>query len=139
MSDTSNSLGDRFAAFSPQILALLRIVSGALFLEHGMVKVFGFPPHAEPGKVPLVGLFGAAGVLELVGGIMIVLGLFTRPVAFLLSGEMAVAYFMVHAPKSLYPAVNMGDAAILFAFVFLYLAAAGAGTWSFDAMRRKSV
>jgi putative oxidoreductase len=123
------------AAWSPRVLAALRIVTGLLFLEHGTQKLLGFPPSANPGPA-LFSLFGFAGLLELVGGILIVLGAFTRPVAFVLSGEMAVAYWMAHAPSSAFPILNGGDAAILYCFVFLYLAAAGPGSWSVDEARR---
>ena len=123
--------------WAPRLLSVLRIMAGLLFLAHGTQKLFGFPPRMGGGAAPeLISLIGLAGVLELVGGALIVLGLFTRPVAFILSGQMAVAYFMAHAPKSPFPALNGGDAAILFCFVFLYLAAAGAGPWSLDAQRR---
>lgn len=124
------------APWAPRALAALRIVAGLLFLAHGVVKLFGFPEGAQPGQVELASLFGLGAVLELVGGALLILGLFTRPVAFLLAGEMAVAYWMFHFPKSPYPAVNGGDAAILFCFIFLYLAAAGAGAWSLDGRRR---
>ena len=123
--------------WAPRLLSVLRIVAGLLFLAHGTQKLLGFPARMGGGGAPeLVSLIGMAGLLELVGGALIVLGLFTRPVAFVLSGQMAVAYFMAHAPKSPFPALNGGDAAILFCFVFLYLAAAGAGPWSLDAQRR---
>ena len=115
--------------WSPQLLAALRVVAGLLFLAHGVVKVFGFPPGAEPGQQALSSLFGIGGVIEVVTGGLLILGLFTRPAAFIASGQMAVAYWMFHAPKSPYPAVNGGDAAILFCFIFLYLAAAGGGVW----------
>jgi len=118
---------------APAMLSLLRIVTGLIFLEHGSQKLLGFPPAAPPMSSPApFTLLWVGGVLELLGGIAILLGLFTRPVAFLLSGEMAVAYWMFHAPKSPFPAVNMGDAAILYCFVFLYLSAAGPGPWSLD-------
>ncbi|PTQ13297.1 DoxX family protein [Sphingomonas oleivorans] len=122
--------------WAPRLLSVLRVVTGLLFLSHGVVKLFGFPAGAQPGQVPLFGLYGLAGMLELVGGLLIVLGLFTRPVAFLLSGEMAIAYFMAHAPQSVFPVLNGGEAAILFCFIFLHLAVAGAGPWSLDASRR---
>lgn len=122
-------------AWAPRALAALRIVAGLLFLAHGVVKLFGFPEGAQPGQVELMSLMGLGAVLELVGGALLVLGLFTRPTAFVLSGEMAVAYWMFHAPKSVYPVLNGGDAAILFCFVFLYLACAGAGAWSLDSKR----
>jgi putative oxidoreductase len=109
----------------------LRIVTGLLFLEHGTQKLLGFPP--PPAGMRIEGMILAAGVLELVGGFLILIGLFTRPVAFILSGQMAVAYWMAHAKNGPFPALNMGDAAILFCFVFLYLSAAGAGPWSLDA------
>ncbi len=112
-------------------------MTGLLFLEHGTQKLPGFPLSSNPGP-PLFSLLGVQGVLELVGGVLIVLGLFTRPVAFILAGDMAVAYFMVHAPRSFFPALNGGDAAILYCFVFLYLAAAGGGAWSADALRGRS-
>ncbi len=123
-------------AYAPQLRAVLRIVTSLLFLSHGVVKLFGFPAGAMPGKVPLAGLFGVAGALELVGGGLVLLGLLTRPVAFLLAGEMAVAYFMAHASKGFYPVLNGGEAAILYCFVYLYISAAGPGAWSLDARRR---
>jgi putative oxidoreductase len=125
--------------WAPRLLAVLRIVSALLFLEHGLVKVFGFPADAEPGPQVLLSLFGIAGLLETVGSILLLIGLFTRPVAFLMSGEMAVAYFLVHAPASFFPAINGGDAAILFCFIFLYLFAAGPGAWSLDEVRNPAV
>lgn len=123
--------------WTPRVLALLRIMVGLLFLEHGTQKLLGFPPSANPGPA-LLSLMGIQGIIELVGGILIVLGLFTRPVAFILCGDMAVAYFMSHFPNSFFPIVNRGDAAILYCFIFLYLAVAGGGTWSVDASRRES-
>ena len=123
--------------WTPRVLALLRIMVGLLFLEHGTQKLLGFPPSANPGPA-LLSLMGIQGIIELVGGILIVLGLFTRPVAFILCGDMAVAYFMSHFPNSFFPITNRGDAAILYCFIFLYLAVAGGGTWSLDASRRES-
>ncbi len=122
--------------WGPRALGLLRIVTALLFMEHGAQKLIGFPPtdHALP---QLFTLFWFAGVLELVGGFFILIGLFTRPVAFILCGEMAFAYWMGHAPKSFYPALNGGDAAILFCFIFLYLVVAGAGSFSVDGARNK--
>jgi len=124
------------ARYQPQALALLRIVTGLLFLEHGLSKFFDipvpFPVH------PLPTLLAVAGAIELVGGFLITIGLFTRLAAFICSGEMAVAYFYGHFPKGFWPAANMGEAAILFCFVFLYLAAAGPGAWSVDHMRMKA-
>jgi putative oxidoreductase len=124
------------AAWAPRLLSVLRIVSALIFLEHGAQKLLGFPPMTpgNPMPAPLT-LFWFAGVLELFGGLLLLIGLFTRCVAFVLAGEMAVAYWMIHAPKGPFPALNMGDAAILYCFVFLYLAAAGAGPWSVDALR----
>jgi putative oxidoreductase len=118
-------------SWTPRMLSVLRIVTGLLFLEHGTGKLLGFPPseHAAP---TLLSLIGVQGVLELVGGFLILIGLFTRPVAFVLAGDMAVAYFMAHAPESFFPTLNGGQLAILFCFVFLYLAVAGGGEWSTD-------
>jgi putative oxidoreductase len=121
-----------FAAWSPHLLGLLRIVAGLLFMAHGVVKMFGFPAGAKPGAQELMTLFGFGGLIELVCGALIAIGLFTRPAALLASGEMAVAYWMFHAPSSPYPAVNGGDAAILYCFFFLYLVAAGPGAFSVD-------
>ena len=129
-----NELG---TAWSPRLLALLRIVTALLFMEHGAQKLLGFPPLGHPGP-GLFTLLWFAGVLELFGGFLVLIGWFTRPVAFLLSGEMAVAYWMVHAPKSIFPALNGGDAAILFCFLFLYLAAAGPGGFSVDGASSQS-
>ncbi len=122
---------DRYAG---QAKSLLRIVAALLFLLHGSSKLFGFPPSEMP--APDVGtLLWIGGVLELVGGALLLVGVYSRPVAFILSGEMAVAYWMFHAPQSLYPSVNGGETAILFCFVFLYIAASGPGPWSLDARR----
>lgn len=117
--------------WAPLLLSVLRIVTGLLFLEHGTQKLLGFPASPMP-PPPIGSLFWFGGILELVGGLLIILGLFTRPVAFILSGQMAIAYWCFHANKGPFPALNMGDAAILFCFVFLYLAAAGPGPWSLD-------
>ena len=128
-----------FSRWHPQLLALLRIVSALLFLEHGTAKLFAFPV-AQPGAPdPLPTMLLAAAVIELVAGVLIALGLFTRLAAFVAAGEMAVAYFMGHFPRGFWPVANMGDAAILFCFVFLYLAAAGPGAWSVDGIRAKPV
>jgi putative oxidoreductase len=124
------------AVWAPRILSILRIVAGLLFFEHGASKLLGFPPSDHSG-VDFLTLPWFAGVLELVGGALLFLGLFTRPVAFILSGEMAFAYWMAHAPKSPFPVVNGGDAAILYCFLFLYLAFAGGGPWSVDALLRR--
>ena len=124
------------AVWAPRMLSVLRIVAALLFLEHGTQKLFGFPPPAAAGMPAMFTLLWFAAAFELVGGVLLMLGLFTRPVAFLLSGEMAVGYWMAHAPRSVFPAVNGGDAAILFCFLFLYLAVAGPGAWAVDARRR---
>jgi putative oxidoreductase len=120
------------AAWAPRLLSVLRIVSALIFMAHGSQKLLGFPPSPMPSPPPL-GLMWFGGLLELVGGALLLIGLFSRPVAFILSGEMAVAYWMFHAPESPFPALNGGDAAILYCFVFLYIAAAGPGPWSADA------
>lgn len=125
-----------FSPWRPQLLSVLRIVTALLFLEHGTMKLLGFPPSEF--SPPLFSLFGLAGVLELVGGVLLIVGFLTRPVAFILAGQMTVAYFMAHAPQSFFPILNGGEAAILFCFVFLYVAAAGAGPWSLDHMRART-
>ena len=129
-------MGNIVQTWSPRLLSLLRIVAGLLFVEHGSSKLLHFPPVDMFNDLQPFTLIWFAGVLELVGGALILVGLFTRPVAFLLSGEMALAYFMAHAPHSLYPVLNQGEGAILFCFIFLYLAAAGGGVWSLDRMLR---
>jgi putative oxidoreductase len=124
------------AIWAPRLLSVLRAVTGFLFLAHGTQKLLGFPaPRATPVEVWSLG--GIAGVMELVGGALVLLGLFTRPVAFLLSGLMAAAYFIAHAPQGFWPLINRGELAALYSFVFLYLAAAGGGPWSLDALRRR--
>ena len=132
---TANNIDTAASIWAPRLLSVLRIIVALLFIAHGVVKLFGFPEGAQPGQVPLFSLFGLAAILELVGGGAVLVGLFTRPVAFLLSGEMAVAYFMVHAPQSFFPVLNGGELAIIYSFAFLYFAAAGAGPWSIDAKR----
>ena len=114
-------------------------MSGFLFLEHGASKLLGFPPSGMPshGPLQLFSMIGFSGILEFVGGILLVIGLFTRFTAFILSGEMAVAYFMVHAHNGFFPMVNKGELAVLYCFVFLYLAAAGGGPWSLDRLRHR--
>ncbi|MDQ3179469.1 MAG: DoxX family protein [Acidobacteriota bacterium] len=118
--------------WTPRVLSILRIIAGFLFLWHGSQKLFGFPPSGQPGDGSLPPLILVAGILEFFGGLLLLLGLFTRPVAFILSGMMAVAYFMAHAPGGLLPLVNKGELAVLFCFVFLYFAFAGGGAWSSD-------
>jgi putative oxidoreductase len=128
---------DALDRWAPRMLSILRIMAALLFIEHGTMKLLNFPPSAEPASGPLPPLMLAAGLIETIGGALLAIGLFTRPVAFLCSGMMAVAYFMAHAPQSFWPVLNRGDAAILFCFVFLYLACAGGGVWSVDAMRHR--
>ena len=125
------------AIWTPRLLSVLRIVAGFLFMAHGTQKWLGFPvPRASP--TVLWSLSGVAGLLELVGGFLLLLGLFTRPVAFVLSGLMAFAYFIAHAPQDFWPIVNRGELSVLYCFLFLYLAAAGGGPWSVDSwLRRK--
>ena len=124
------------ANWTPRLLSVLRIVAAFLFVEHGMQKWLAFPvPRSSPAT--LWSLSGVAGLLELVGGLLLLLGLFTRPVAFLLSGLMAFAYFIAHAPQGFWPIVNRGELAALYCFLFLYLAAAGGGPWSIDRWMRR--
>ena len=120
--------------WEPRILSILRIITGLLFMEHGLAKLFNFPP-GNPMHPSFPALLWFAGVLELFGGALVAAGLLTRPVAFLLSGEMAIGYFMSHFPRNFFPLLNGGDAAVLYCFVFLYLAFAGGGEWSLDRLR----
>lgn len=125
-------LSDTFVdSWSGRTLSVLRIVAAFMFMSHGMQKLLGFPA-ASPPSFELFSLVGLAGVLELIGGILLLLGLFTRPVAFILSGEMAFAYFLSHAPHGFWPLVNRGELAALYCFLFLYFAVAGGGVWSID-------
>lgn len=119
--------------WSPYMLSVFRIVAAALFVEHGFQKLFGFPPGMGP--VPLHSLAGTAGIIESVGGVLLLIGLFVHLAALVLAGEMAVAYFMVHAPHSFFPVVNHGEIAVLYCFTFLYFAVAGGGVWSLDHLR----
>jgi putative oxidoreductase len=123
--------------WSPRVLSILRVITALLFMEHGLMKLFHFPAPQPGAPDPLPLMLLAAAWLEVVGGGLIALGLFTRAAAFVCSGEMAVGYFMAHAPNGFYPALNMGEAAVLYCFVFLYLAFAGGGEWSLDAVVRK--
>lgn len=123
-------------AWSPRLLSVLRIISGLLLLQHGTGKVLHFPMGVVPATFSLNSMPGYAGVIELICGALLVVGLFTRPAAFLASGMTAVAYFMVHAPQGFFPILNKGELAALYSFVFLYIAAAGAGPWSVDAQRK---
>jgi len=121
------------AAWAPRALSLLRIITGLMIIEHGMAKLLGFPVVASFANLKPLSLIGATGFIELIGGALLILGLLTRPAAFILSGEMAFAYFMVHAPKSFFPLINGGTLAIMYCFTCLYLSTAGAGPWSVDA------
>ncbi len=122
--------------WTPQLLSVFRIVFALLLIEHATAKLFHFPHVAMFDGVTLTSLFGVAGIIELIGGLLLLVGLFTPIVAFILSGEMAVAYFLVHAPQGFFPLLNMGEGAILYCFAFLYLAAAGGGPWSIDHARK---
>lgn len=122
-----------FQLWAPRMRSVLRIMTGLLFLQHGLMKMFAWPPSEMfPQPVEFMSLVGVAGILEVVGGGLIIVGLLTRVTAFVLSGQMAVAYFMAHATQGFFPALNGGEPAILFCFVFLYLAVAGGGVWSLD-------
>jgi putative oxidoreductase len=125
-----------WSRYTPVLLSILRIVVAFLFIEHGAQKLLGVPGAGDH-RVELMSLMGLAGVLELFGGALVLLGLFTRPVAFVLSGEMAFAYFMAHAPQGFWPVLNHGEAAVFYCFTFLYFSAAGGGPWSLDRALRK--
>jgi len=125
-----------WSRWSPVLLSLLRIVTAFLFMQHGAQKLFGFPGAGDH-KVEIASLMGVAGILEFFGGGLVLIGLFTRPVAFLLAGEMAFAYFMAHAPQGFWPVLNQGEAAVMYCFIFLYLSAAGGGAWSVDGILRR--
>jgi len=126
------------ARWVPRMLSVMRIVAGFLFMEHGGAKLFNFPPVPDP-MPHLPPLMVVAGVLECFGGLLVLLGLFTRPVSFILAGEMAVAYSLVHARRGFWPMLNDGELAVLYCFVFLYLAAAGSGAWSLEGIRHSTV
>jgi putative oxidoreductase len=125
---------DVLAAWSPRMLSVLRIMAAALFLQHGLAKLVGFPHVAMFDGMQFFSLLGLAGVIELVGGALLLVGLFTRAAAFVCSGQMAFAYFLAHAPESFFPILNKGELAVLYCFVFLYFAVAGGGAWSLDAL-----
>jgi len=131
------SLAARWRSWAPQLLSTLRIIAAFLFTQYGTAKLLAFPGAVMPGggTASLTSLAGIAGLLEMVGGGLLLIGLFTRPVAFILSGEMAVAYFMGHAPHGFWPVLNQGSPAIFFCFLWLYVSAAGPGPWSLDALR----
>jgi putative oxidoreductase len=122
--------------WGPRVLSIVRIIAGLLFMEHGAAKLLGFPPTTT---VPaMFGLLWFAGIIELVGGVLVAVGLFTRIAAFIMSGEMAFAYFMAHAPRNFFPMLNGGDAAVLYCFIFLYFAVVGGGSWSLDRLIRRN-
>ena len=125
------------ASWAPRLLSIMRMMTGLLLLQHGTAKLFKIPVIPMFANLSITSLPGIAGILELVGGVLIILGLFTRSTAFILSGMTAFAYFIAHAPKGFYPILNGGELAALYCFVFLYLAAAGPGPWSIDAGRKK--
>ena len=135
----SERLSTAWAAGAPGLLSVLRIFAGLDLLQHGTGKILGFPVVPSFVHVQIGSLSGVAGLIELIGGILFTIGLFTRPVAFILSGFTAAAYFMAHASKGFYPILNGGELAALFSFVFLFFAFAGAGPWSLDAMRTRKV
>jgi putative oxidoreductase len=135
------AIGDKWSSWAPQLRSLLRIVAAFMFILAGTSKLFAFPVGMPPDDAtaqPLTQIW-VGGVLEAFGGLLMLIGLFTRPVAFLLAGEMAVAYFQFHAPQSFYPTVNQGVPAVLYCFIWLYFSAAGAGSWSVDAMRSRVI
>ncbi len=120
--------------WSPRLLSILRMIAAVLLMQHGAQKLFAFPAGTGP-QPEILSLAGIGGILEFFGGLLLLLGLFTRPVAFVLSGEMAVAYFLFHASQNVWPVLNHGELSVLFSFLFLYIAAAGGGAWSLDRLR----
>ena len=130
-------MNETIAAWTPRALSVLRIITGLLIIQHGMGKIIHFPALPAYANIQPLSLLGAAGFIELIGGALLILGLFTRPAAFILSGEMAFAYFIVHAPKDFHPLINGGTLAILYCFTCLYLSTAGAGPWSVDAAMKR--
>jgi putative oxidoreductase len=132
------SILTKWQSLAPELRSVLRMVAALLFLQSGTMKLFGWPMAMPEGQsISLMSEMGVGAILELVGGTLLLVGLFTRPVAFILSGEMAVAYFQFHFPNGFWPLVNQGQPAVLFCFIWLYLSAAGAGPWSLDAMMRR--
>lgn len=130
-----NNLTSVYQQWSPRMLSIMRIMIAALFMEHGCQKLFGFPGGHV---VPVFSFFGFGGLLEFVGGALLLIGLVVRPAAFILCGEMAVAYFMAHAPSGFFPVLNKGELAVVYCFVFLYLAVAGGGVCSLDYLRQRA-
>jgi putative oxidoreductase len=128
-------LARQMDAWEPRVLSIVRIVTGLLFMEHGLSKLFAFPMPAQGGQPSIFTLYWFAGIIESLGGLLLALGLFTRTVAFIMSGEMAIAYFYSHNPRGFFPLMNGGDGAILFCFIFLYFFVAGGGAWSVDRVR----
>ena len=126
------------AQWTPELLSVLRVVAAFLFMAHGTQKLFAFPVAQPQAPVDMSSLMGVAGVLESIGGLLLLIGIYTRPVAFVLAGEMAAAYFLAHAPRGVWPVLNGGELAVLYCFLFLFFTAAGAGAWSLDAMIRSS-
>ena len=135
---TEPNLIEKWSGWAPRLLSVLRIVAALIFMMAGSMKILAFPAGVPPngGTVELLSQLGVGGVLEVFGGALLLVGLFTRPVAFILSGEMAVAYFQFHFPLSFWPTINSGIPAVLYCFLWLYISAAGAGPWSLDAKRR---
>jgi len=125
------------ANWAPYLLSILRIVAALLFFEHGTQKLMGYPPGQPYTGFPNFSLLGIAGMLEFVGGLLLLVGLFTRPTAFIMSGEMAIGYFRAHLPRNFFPILNMGEITVMLCFFFLFLSAAGAGPWSLDRLWRK--
>ena len=130
-------MNETLAAWTPRALSVLRIIMGLMIIQHGMAKILGFPAVASFANLSPFSLIGVAGLIELIGGALLIVGLLTRPVAFIISGEMAFAYFMAHAPKDFFPLINGGTLAIMFCFTCLFLSTAGAGPWSVDAAMKR--
>src|SRR3954451_15702643 len=131
-------MNDTLAAYMPRALSVLRIITGLLIIQHGMGKLLGFPALPAYANVQLISLSGPAEIIELIGAALLILGLWTQPVAFILSGEMAFAYFIGHFPKGFHPLINGGTLAALYCFTCLYLSTAGAGPWSVDAATKRA-